>query len=283
VDQFAQIISGGGDNLPRWMRGDFSGLPRSLASGLDSALLDLRGHETGVPLFRLLGAEEWSPPVTSFTLATREPAEMIREAERTPSRILKIKVGFPGDVAAVREIRGRFPEATIRLDANQGWTVHQALTALEALADQRIELVEEPIRGDWGEIESVARNSPIPMILDESVRDLSQLGELTEHAPSVTGVVVKISKMGGPRSSWRLMERAGSLGLGVMIGSMVVSSLGATTSAHLAGAARWTDLDTPWLISEDPFFGMTYNGGAVELPKGPGIGALPVAGGPCDV
>jgi L-alanine-DL-glutamate epimerase-like enolase superfamily enzyme len=72
-----------------------------------------------------------------------------------------------------------------------------------------------------------------------------------------------------------MLHRARELGLRVLLGCMIETSLGTTAMAHLAGLADWLDLDAPLLISNDPFEGLAYDDHAhVRVPERPGIGAL---------
>jgi L-alanine-DL-glutamate epimerase-like enolase superfamily enzyme len=73
----------------------------------------------------------------------------------------------------------------------------------------------------------------------------------------------------------RLIHRARELGLRIMLGCMVETSLGTTAMAHLAGIADWLDLDAPLLISNDPFDGLRFDEQArISLPDRPGIGVV---------
>ena len=82
-------------------------------------------------------------------------------------------------------------------------------------------------------------------------------------------------KAGGLTATVAMLKRARELGLRVMLGCMIETSIGTTAMAHLAGLAEWLDLDAPVLISNDPFDGMTFDESAtVMIPERPGIGAV---------
>jgi L-alanine-DL-glutamate epimerase-like enolase superfamily enzyme len=86
---------------------------------------------------------------------------------------------------------------------------------------------------------------------------------------------VKLMKVGGLSPAMRIVHRARELGMGVMLGCMIETSIGTTAMAHLAGLADWLDLDAPMLISNDPFDGLTYDEQArIAMPDRPGIGAV---------
>ncbi|HRO24806.1 MAG TPA: enolase C-terminal domain-like protein, partial [Promineifilum sp.] len=91
----------------------------------------------------------------------------------------------------------------------------------------------------------------------------------------VGGINLKLMKVGGLAPGLAILRRARELGLGIMLGCMVETSLGATAMAHLMGLADWLDLDAPWLIANDPFDGLIYDdAGRVHVPDRPGIGVV---------
>ena len=82
-------------------------------------------------------------------------------------------------------------------------------------------------------------------------------------------------KSGGLTPAVAMLKRSNELGLRVMLGCMIETSIGTTAMAHLAGMAEWLDLDAPVLISNDPFDGMNFDDSAeVMIPDRPGIGAI---------
>jgi L-Ala-D/L-Glu epimerase len=82
-------------------------------------------------------------------------------------------------------------------------------------------------------------------------------------------------KVGGLSPGTAILRRAQQLGLRVMLGCMVETSIGTTAVAHLSGAAEWIDLDAPLMVSNDPFEGIYYDAHAnVYLPSRPGIGVV---------
>jgi L-alanine-DL-glutamate epimerase-like enolase superfamily enzyme len=88
-------------------------------------------------------------------------------------------------------------------------------------------------------------------------------------------------KAGGVTPGLNMIRRARELGLQIMLGCMVETSLGATAMAHLMGLADWVDLDAPLLIANDPFEGITYDPAArISVPDRPGIGVITRRGCP---
>ncbi len=257
--------------IPAWIG---TGGPAPARCALDLALYDRLGLRSGLPLHRLLDLPAPKALATSFTIVIDTPEEMARmalEAARFPA--LKIKLGGEGDdeerIAAIRAAR---PEATLRLDANAGWSLDEARAYLRRLEPYQIELIEQPLAKD--QIEAMGRlqqETAIPLVADESMQSLANLEQLARAG--VAGVNLKLMKLGGLSTGLTCLRRAVDLGLRVMLGCMVETSIGVTAMSHLSGLAEWIDLDSPMLISNDPFEGLAYDpAGHILVPARPGIG-----------
>lgn len=251
---------------------------RALAPGMnaakaavDMALLDGWGKEAGVPLHRWLGADPGAAPATSYSIGIDSPEvveEKVREAGDFP--VLKVKLGAGDDRARIEAVR-RVTDRPLRVDANEGWTDREeAAGEVEWLADRGVELVEQPLPAHrLDDVAWVRERSPLPLVADEDVTPEVRLPELTG---AYDGINVKVAKVGGVLPALRLIETARHLGLRVMLGCMVESSLGITAAAHLAPLVEWADLDGALLLRDDPFRGVTYDEGRLVLPDGPGLG-----------
>ena len=180
----------------------------------------------------------------------------------------------------MRAVRAATPGALVA-DANGGWTRDQALAILPELARLGVQMVEQPLApGDHEGLRRLHALSPgerPPIYLDESVQSMS---DLDAAARCADGVVVKLAKAGGLRPALQQIERARRLGLGVMVGCMVESSLGILAAAHLAPLADWVDLDGPLLLSGQPFEAPALLDGRWQLPGGAGWGLRWAAGAP---
>ncbi|MBA2564566.1 MAG: dipeptide epimerase [Gemmatimonadetes bacterium] len=242
-------------------------------SAVSAACHDWRGKRYGAPLHRLLGAGIATIPPTSFTIAIAAPAEMAaRVAEAGEFRRLKVKMGFEGDEEAIRRI-AQVSDVPLRVDANAGWTRSSALRKLDLLEELGVELVEQPLpAADLEGLAALRDASSIPVIADEScvtARDLARL------AGVVDGVNVKLAKAGSIGEALRIIEGARALGMLVMLGCMIESTLGISAAAHLSPLVDYVDLDGHLLIGDDPFTGLRLVDGCV-LPSGePGLGVRP--------
>jgi L-alanine-DL-glutamate epimerase-like enolase superfamily enzyme len=249
-------------------------------SAVDMALHDLHAKRRGVPLRELLGLGGQPLPVTCLTIGIDEPDVMRRKACASGDfPLLKVKVGFDGDVDVVRAIH----EATgkrIVVDANGGWSFREACDKIDQLARAGVEWVEQPLRPwRWRKLAALRARTSLPLLVDEGVRRAEDLPRLRGRAD---GINVKLTKVGGIREALRMIETARALGLKVLLGCNVESSLACTAAAHLAPLVDWADLDGPLLIADDPFDGLTFEQGRIRLPDRPGLGVVrrtSVAGG----
>lgn len=246
----------------------------SAKAAVSMALHDLIGRRHGLPLYRQLGLDLDKVPPTSFTIGIDVPEKMkekVAAADRYP--ILKIKMGFEGDLGVLEAIRD-VTDKPIRVDANEGWTRAEALARLPVLEELGVELLEQPVAAaDREGLAEVASATPIPVVADESCRTSADLAGLQ----GVVDVVnVKLAKCGSVAEAARTMTAARALHFGVFLGCMVESSLGIAAAAHLSPLADYADLDGHLLLAADPFAGLRFEDGRVlPDPDSPGLGIAP--------
>jgi L-alanine-DL-glutamate epimerase-like enolase superfamily enzyme len=245
-----------------------AGVP-ALRAGLSAAAWDLAGKQAGEPVWRMLGLAR--PSVrTSYTIAIGAPEEMLAQARAASAfGTLKVKLGFDGDVELVRRLKLELPDVTFRYDANEGWDRERAAAALAVLEDLDAELVEQPLPASDPEgMAWLKERTRVPLLADEAVLSLDDLDAVGE---AYDGVVVKLAKAGGIA----LISACTELGLRVLIGCMVESSLGIAAALQLAGLADYVDLDGALLLAQDPFTGIEVDGDVLSAPEAPGLGVRP--------
>ncbi len=250
-----------------------AGLPmgsRAARAGIDIALHDLLGKALNQPLYRILGLNPDKIPPTSFTIAMDEPGLMAERARQANLPIIKVKLGGPDDEAMVSAIR-KATSSRLRADANGGWTREQAIELIPRLASYDLEFIEQPL--STGDIEGLhllkKLKLGLPIFADEGIRTAR---DVAAHAGAVDGVVIKLMKSCGLREAIRSIHTAHALGMEVMLGCMVETSVGVSAAAQIAPLCEYVDLDGPLLIDNDPYQGVIYQGARLILPDLPGIG-----------
>lgn len=250
--------------------------PAPARCALDLALHDRLARQRGCPLHHLLDVP---PPAqgmpTSFTISIDTPAEMARLAVAAAAfPVLKIKLGAADAEACLQAVRSARPDARLRIDANAAWSPVEAVRHIERMARFDLELIEQPVaKEDITGMGFVQARSPVPIVADESLQSAEDLERLA--AAGVEGVNLKLMKVGGLGPGLAILRRARGLGLKVMLGCMIETSLGVTAAAHLSGLADWLDLDAPLLIANDPFAGVCFDAhGRISVPDRPGIGVI---------
>ena len=249
-----------------------AGVP-ALRAGLSAAAWDLAGKQAGEPVWRMLGLAR--PSVrTSYTIAIGAPDEMLAQARAASAfGTLKVKLGFDGDLELARRLKLALPDVTFRYDANEGWDRERAATALAVLEDLDAELVEQPLPASDPEgMVWLKERTRIPLLADEAVLSIDDLDAVGE---AYDGVVVKLAKAGGIAAAFALVSACTELGLRVLVGCMIESSLGIAAALQLAGLADYVDLDGALLLAEDPFTGIDVDGDLLTASESPGLGVRP--------
>lgn len=240
-------------------------------AGVDMALHDLCGKLAGVPVWRLLGLRRVGPP-TSWTIWLGDPDDMARRTERVGDRFkrLKLKLGAGDglDVERVRAVRG-VTDLPLQVDVNEAWELDEALENVLALGSLGVQYVEQPLLAGHDGGTRLKQGSPVPIYVDEDVHTLRDVAPAAERAH---GVNLKLAKSGGIREAVRMAYAAKALGLGVMLGCMVESSVGIAAAAQMASLCDHVDLDGNLLLGEDPWAGVDFVDG-VQVPSDqPGLG-----------
>jgi len=244
---------------------------------VECALHDLVGKLVGQPTWKLLGLAGRTPE-TTYTIGIDSvdgTADRARRAAEAGFRRLKIKLGADGDLERLHAIRA-VCDLPLRVDANEGWNLEDARTLMPLLVELGVELIEQPFpAADHADFRALrALGSGIPLVVDEGCHTLRDVAEVATYAD---GVNLKLAKTGGIREAVRMIHAARALGLVVMLGCMIESSVGISASAQFASLCDFVDLDGHLLISDDPAAGLGFEDGRIVLSQGPGLGVEPIA------
>ena len=253
----------------------------SMTAAFETALFDILGKAVGLPLFRLLGGDRASFE-TDITTGIDSAEAMVASAKRHVSggyKTLKIKVGLDpdADFKKLKAIRKAVGDAVdIRIDANQGWTVPQAVYALKKMERLRIQFVEQPVVAhDVSGLRAVRAQSPIPIMADESLFSPADALKLIK-AEACDYFNIKLMKAGGILNAVRIAHIADAANIRCMAGCMVDSRVALTAAAHIVASQDnivFADLDGNAEHAEDPVIGgIEVKGGLVSLPEKPGLG-----------
>lgn len=276
------------DVLQQKLHGAVSG-NNSAKAAVDMALYDLYTRQLGKPLYQYLGGYR-NKVETDITISINEPEEMEADAAAAAEQgfsALKLKVGIDAgkDVQRVKCIRNAVgKDMKIRLDANQGWEVDEAIRTIRTLEDLDldIELVEQPVKArDFAGLKKVKDNVNTIIMADESMFTAQDARELLEMQAADL-LNIKLMKCGGIYKALQIVEIAEEYGVECMLGSMVESKISLTAAAHLAAAKKSitrVDLDAAILLKEDPVIGGFYkNIPWFSLDDSPGLGITDVIG-----
>ena len=247
-------------------RDELQGLmaPGAARNALDCALWDLGAKLTGERAFRLAGRARPGPVKTAFTISLGSPRQMAEVAAHAARRpMLKLKLGAPGDIERVQAVRAAAPRTRLIVDANEGWDFAMLRALAPELAELDVKLIEQPLKaGEDSVLEGY--DSPVPLCADESLHTRAELGDCARRYGCVN---IKLDKAGGLTEALALAAEARGLGLKIMIGSMVATSLSMAPALILAQGADFVDLDGPLLLARDREPGLSYLGSMIEPPR----------------
>ena len=240
-------------------------LPAGAArNAVDCALWDLEAKAARKPVWELAGLDAPGPEITAYTLSLDTPEAMEAQARENAFRpLLKIKLGTPDDMPRLEAVRRGAPEATIIVDANEGWSADVYADLAPHLVRLGVALVEQPLPA--GEDDAlIGMERPVPVCADESCHDRASLPKLVGKYDVVN---IKLDKTGGLTEALKLREEALAAGYDVMVGCMVGSSLAMAPATLVAQGARVTDLDGPLLLAEDRAEPLNFDAAGVHPPS----------------
>jgi L-alanine-DL-glutamate epimerase-like enolase superfamily enzyme len=196
--------------------------------------------------------------------------EKLQELNDYP--ILKIKLGNKNDKQIIECIR-TYTDKPLVVDVNQGWTdKYFALEMIEWLDTKNILFIEQPLAKDnYKDMMWLTERSPITTIADESMQ---RYNDMDKVAACFNGINLKLMKCTGLFEAIKIINYAKEKELKINIGCMSESSCGIAAAAQLMQYADWIDLDGPLLINNNPFGGINFNAGKLQLNKANGTGTI---------
>jgi len=244
-------------------------------NALDCALLDWEAKSKGQSVSALLRLPPPAPARTAFTLSLDTPEAMAKAAcaAATSFGLIKLKIAGAGDLERVAAVREAAPRARLIADANEGWSLDDLHRLTPKLAALGVALIEQPLKAAEDH-HLLGFESPVPLCADESCHTRADLPRLVGRYSHIN---IKLDKAGGLTEAVALAHEALGLGLKLMIGCMVSTSLAIAPATLLAPLAEFVDLDGPLLLERDRAPGLTYCGDELFPPLAElwGVGAGP--------
>jgi L-Ala-D/L-Glu epimerase len=148
------------------------------------------------------------------------------------------------------------------VDANEALDLDGLRRLAPELARLDVMLIEQPLKaGEDKDLEGYA--SPVPLCADESLHTRQELAACARRYQCVN---IKLDKTGGLTEALALRDEARALGLDIMTGCMVATSLAMAPALLIAQGAEVVDLDGPLLLARDREPGLVYLGSMIEPP-----------------
>lgn len=239
--------------------------PGGARNAVDCALWELEAARAARPAAAIAGIAEPRPLVTTFTLGADDPATMAASA-RKMDRARAIKLKLTGDLdldcRRVSEVRAARGDVWLGVDANQGYAIDDLAALIDALLPLGVALIEQPLaRGREADLDRFERR--IPLAADESALGLDDVAGLVGRFDFVN---IKLDKCGGLTEALLIAAEARRLGLGVMVGNMVGTSLAMAPAFILGQLCDVVDLDGPTFLARDRQPAVEYRDGTIWCP-----------------
>jgi L-alanine-DL-glutamate epimerase-like enolase superfamily enzyme len=236
---------------------------RPAVCAVSTALHDYRARRSHQPLYEHLGLGRPGPLKTSVTVSIGD-AETLAQYSDGDWAAVKIKMDAdPIRAGQIIEAMHRLPNRRFRIDANGSWKLDDAVRIIAEMPSERMDLIEQPFSpdavDDWLRLRET---TIIPLFADETIETA---GDVARAAGYADGVNIKIQKSGRLETAIEAMRAAKTLGLKIMLGCMIESSVGIAAAWHLSSPADYIDLDGRYLITGDHFRGLAYEHGIIGL------------------
>jgi L-alanine-DL-glutamate epimerase-like enolase superfamily enzyme len=251
-------------------------------AAVDIALFDLLSKRDKKPLYEFLGGKK-DRIITDMTIGIESLETTVQRAlehAKSGFKALKIKVGLDLEedirrVSAVRDAIG--PNIQLRVDANQGYTVEQAIKFCEVMETLQVIVVEQPVKAeDYAGLKKVAESSNLPVMADECVKSILDARKVAREGIADM-INIKLMKSAGIHDAVMINRLAEAADVGTMIGCMGEIQLSIAAGLNFALSSDnvlMADLDSHFNLVDDPSSGLVFEDGCLIAPKRPGLGIL---------
>lgn len=272
-------IAGAAARMDRALYGNYAA-----KSAIEIALHDALGKALGKPVYELLGGKRRERIAMLRMIAASDPAADVAEAKACLAEgyvAFKVKVGTGDprrDALRTRQVCEALGKGIlISADANQGWSVDEAIDYVRALEGSGLDFFEQPVMGhDLAGMARVAAASTIAIGFDEG---LHRVEDVRRHhvARAGAGASLKTIKLGGLRPVCEAAALCEELGMKVnLAGKIAESGIATAAVLHLAAAVptlEWgVSLTSPYLSEDVLGKPLAFSRGHALVPTGPGLG-----------
>ncbi len=287
IDYLAGAVVGRGFDDPAALVAAMDGRlhgNESAKSAIEMAMFDLVGKSTGRALVEMLGGARRERIAVLWLLGNGQADSDIVDGRRRMQlgfKSFKIKVGInpvapDGErTCLIREALGDM--VMLSADANQAWTVAQALDFVDRARDARLDFLEQPVHGaDLAGMAQIAAATETPLGADEGLHGISDI-ERHHAAGAAKGGSLKLIKFGGLERTKAAAELSAELGMKVnLAGKIAETSIATAALLSLAGAAPQIDwglsLTSQYLAADVVRAPIEVADGHARLPAAPGLG-----------
>jgi len=224
----------------------------------------LDAAKQGKTLWQLLDMPKPASVITAETLSLDSLENMAKAAEVAVAggaQLLKIKLDREQIIEKVAAIRAAAPHATLVVDANEAWSGLDLGSVFEALHELNVAMIEQPLPAG-NDHDLVRCLHPIPVCADESCHERADIDGLRDRYEMIN---IKLDKCGGLTEALAMTDVARQLGLRIMVGCMLGSSIAMEAALPVAGQADRVDLDGPIWLAQDAEPALRYEHGEVWL------------------
>ena len=255
--------------------------PKISRAAVENALVDGIARARNMTTAELLGGA-WRDGVECNQCVFWGTDENMRiNAERYVAqgfRSIKLRIGIGSleqDYARLAWLRERFGASVhLAVDANGAWTLGQAKAAIAKLRPIGFDYIEQPTTpGDWKALEALARETDVPIMLDEGLQSWADVERLCANAGRISAHL-KIVKAGGAAEMVKIGRKLSNHGVPYVVGQMNEGGLATAIAIHCAMALdpMIGELYGALGILNDPTQGVRYEGGKAYVCRGPGTG-----------
>jgi o-succinylbenzoate synthase len=254
----------------------------AVKNAIEMAAHDLYARSNSIHVAKLLGGS-MKPAETSVTItlgSVKDALKQLESIQKKKPKDIKMKIGVDAnlDIARIKAVSERLKGEKFYVDANQGYSLQDAIKVGKVLNDVGAAFFEQPM--DYRDLAKMAylrEQTGIPIMLDESiVSPRSVIDAIIADAADY--VNVKLTKSGGMRQALKTLFTTQAYGIKAMVGCMIESKLGIAASLAVALSSKnviFYDLDGFQFLKEQPFeAGIEYKNGMNTLTDGKGIACI---------